>query len=342
MLPCTQTVADAISRLEVDEFRAVHESRDDFTHVVGLAVVDWRDARDLIGVEQRRLDLAIGQGRAALIPIEATDDVARNQQTVCVVVGKIFDQPRHGGVHFGRSQFPVIGNLAGGRTHQRRPAKRGHAIALDAHDVIAEAGLVGAAGRRKPMQHGQRRDARSTQQRPTIIETAAVRPGLDGILQQVGAGTFDQVDERQLVLQRDVERTDDLRNTRGRDCAGIDATVVCHDEAAHAADEADAADEAAARDARFAIGVFDQEIRQVVQLDTGQARVQKAGQAFARRELRAFLEPVATLFGQCFGACLISAQPFDERQHVRAVRVESVGPGIDLALKDGHAPVSKR
>ena len=64
--------------------------------------------------------------------------------------------------------------------------------------------------------------------------------------QQVGAGRFDQVHERQPVLERDRLRALQLLQAHRLQRAGVDAGVVGDEHDAHAGDDADAGDDAAA------------------------------------------------------------------------------------------------
>ena len=73
----------------------------------------------------------------------------------------------------------------------------------------------------------------------SLGDLAAVDEDL-GLIEQVGAGALDQVDQRQLVAPRDLVAAQALPEAHGRDRAALDAAVVDADQRAHARDQADA------------------------------------------------------------------------------------------------------
>ena len=165
-------------------------------------------------------------------------------------------------------------------------------------------------------------------------------PGLDGVLQQVCARAFDQVHERQLVRDGDVHRAEDLRHAHRRNGTCVDAAVVGHDQAADAAHETDAADHAGARHARLAVRVFDQEVREVVQLEEGQAGIEQPLDTLARSQLASLRERLAPLLGECLGPRFAASEPLDQLEHLPLVGEETVGGRVHLGLERGHGEIS--
>ena len=60
-------------------------------------------------------------------------------------------------MHLSATELTIIGDLSGGRFHQRRTAERRHAIFFHADDVIRHARHVGATRRGTAVQHNHRR-----------------------------------------------------------------------------------------------------------------------------------------------------------------------------------------
>jgi len=75
-------------------------------------------------------------------------------------------------------------------------------------------------------------------------DVAAADKILDAVAQQIGAGAFDELDVRQLVLQRQLLHAQRLVEAVRLQRAGIDAGIIGADHAADARDEADAGDDA--------------------------------------------------------------------------------------------------
>ena len=152
------------------------------------------------GIVARRLERCFGGLRP--VPFQLGHDVARDPQRVAVVFGEIIAEPGNRGVHLGAAEFLLGRDFAGRRFEQRRPGEKRAGAAAHHHDVIGQPGLVGAARGRRAMRHGDHRQSRRRQPRQIAKDVAAADEILDAVAQQIGAGAFDQLHVRQLVLQR--------------------------------------------------------------------------------------------------------------------------------------------
>jgi hypothetical protein len=176
--------------------------------------------------------------------------------------------------------------------------------------------------------HRDHRNARGRQPREVAEQRAAVHEGLHAVAHQVGAGAFHQVQEGQLLLQRDLLHAQDLLQAHGLDRARLDARIAGHHHAAHAAHEADAGDHAAARHRGVRVPAVLQVAGQRAQGQPGRARVQQQAHPLARQQLAAPLEH-RTRLGRFVGRPLLQrAQVADAREH-----------GFAALLRDGRLRV---
>ena len=106
-------------------------------------------------------------------------------------------------VHDCAAQLFVGGDLAGSGLEQRRSGQKGLGAAAHHDDVVGQAGHVRAAGGRGSVHHGDDRDAGARQPREVVEQPAPADEELHPVLEQVGTRGLDQVQEGQLVLQRD-------------------------------------------------------------------------------------------------------------------------------------------
>ena len=232
-----------------------------------------------------------------------------------VVLGQVFAESRNRGVHFGSAELLLGGDFAGGRHQQRRACEEGARALAHHDDHVAQSRHVGAACRARTVLHRDHRDARRRQPRQVAEQRAALHEAFDAIAHQVGAGALDQVDERQLVLQRHFLHPQDLVQAHRLDRAGVDARIARHHHAAHAADESDARHHAAAGHRGRRVGRIAQIARQRTQRQVGPARIQQQGDPFPRQQLPALVE-YRLRFGRS-GRCprLECMQLLDARQH---------------------------
>ena len=147
------------------------------------------------------------------------------------------------------AEFLSGDHLAGGGLHQRRAAKKDAALIPDDHVFVAHRGHVGAAGRARAQHRGDLRDA-AFRHRGLVVEDAAevlavrehlVLPG------QERAARVDEVDTRQVVVQRHLLGAQVLLDRHRVVGAALDGRVVGDDDALAAFDAADPGDDARRR-----------------------------------------------------------------------------------------------
>ena len=185
------------------------------------------------------------------------------------------------------------------------------------------------------MHDGDLRDARRRQ--PRLVGEAA--PAFDedlALVHQVGAAGLDQVDDRQLVLARDLLRAQRLLQAHRRDGAALDRAVARRDEAAPAGDDADADDGTAAHHRLLAVVVVHVQPGEAAQLEEGRAAVEQARHALARQQLAALLEALALrlrLGDHQLLQPLHLGEPF---LHAPRIDAEGSGAGVELRDEGGH------
>ena len=222
-------------------------------------------------------------------------------------------------MHLGAAEFLFGGDFSGRGLQQRRPGEKRAGAAAHHHDVIRQPGLVGAARRRRTMRHRDHRQARRRQPRQIAKDVAAAHKILDAVAQQIGAGAFDQLHVRQLVLQRQFLHPQRLVEAVRLQRAGIDAGIVGADHAADAGDKSDAGDHAAAGHALVGVGNVEHVARQRRELDEGRAGIEHQRHALARQQLPALVKAVLG-GGRCRARPFFqAAHPRDQRQHAGAV-----------------------
>ena len=238
----------AVGGAELEEVGVVDEARDHLAHVDRALQVGRHHAEQLFRIEARRPMPARGAGAGIARPVEVRDDLARDARARR-------DRPRRGSRRAPRSCVCISGaaelllgrDLAGRRHQQRRPGQEGARAVAHHHDVVGQAGLVGAARRRRAVRDGDDRQPGGRQAGQVAEQVAAADEVLDPVLHQVRAGALDQLHERQLVLERDLLDAQLLVEPHRLQRAGLDARIGRGHHAAHAGDEADAGDHAAAR-----------------------------------------------------------------------------------------------
>ena len=266
-------------------------------------------------------------GRAAPQP-SRRDHLARQPQRVGIVLGQVFPQPRDVGVHERATQFLVGGDLAGGGFEQGRSGEKRSGAAAHHHHVVGEPGHVGPARGRGSVHHGNHGNACCRQAREIVEQRAAADEKLHPVLEQVGAGGFDQVQERQLALQSDRLRAQHLLRAQYLKGAGVDAGVAGHDHDSHAVDITDAADHRAAGNGGLGIGHIVKVAGQRRQLQPGCARIEQSGQALARQQLPALFEQWLRPRRRLASAPLERAQALDQAEHVGAITLERLAGDV--------------
>jgi hypothetical protein len=325
--------------LELEKVRRVDDPRDHVAHVDRLLGIGAEDAEQLLGIEEGRRSL--GPGRARL-PAERRDELARLRERARVVVGDVLGEPGDGRVHVGAAERLVGRDLAGRRLQERRPGEERAGAAADHDDVVAEPGHVRAARGRRAVHDADHRQPGGRQPREIAEERAAADELLDAVLEQVRSRRFDQVHERQLVVERDLLRAQQLLEALRLQRAGVDAGVVGDDEDAHARDDADADDGAAAGDRTLAARTVVAEAGERRELEERHAGVEQPRDAFARQQLAAALEERRRLRARRARRRLDRSPLVDQRERVRAVGGERVALGVELDRERGHVVQASR
>ena len=169
--------------------------------------VGGHDAEDLVRVVPGRHGRP-GWG-AVLAPVDPGHDVAPDADGVVLVDGEVVRQPGDPRVHLGAAQRLVVGFLAGGHLHQRRPAEEHLRLPVHQDRVVAHAGHVGAA-RGRVAEHQRHGGHRVGGQFGELKEDPAGRDEQVGLRRQVRAARFHQVHHRQPVGAGDLQRAQRL------------------------------------------------------------------------------------------------------------------------------------
>jgi len=171
------------------------------------------------------------------------------------------------------------------------------------------------------MHHGdlgnaRRREPRLVRERPPAFHEHFA------LVKQVRAAGFHQIDERQLVLLRDLLRAERLLQAHRRDRAALDRAIAREDQRALARDHAYARDAAAAHDARLAVVVVHAPSGQRREFEKGRAVIKKPRYTLARQDLAAL--------GKFFGLLgrMGDHRPF-ERTELLDLREELSGIGLE-------------
>src|SRR6056297_3277924 len=238
----------AVTRLEFLELDTVDYSGNDFAHFERVAGVVGQDAVDVFG-RVGRLCRPLAVRLFVTGPVEVLDDVTRHGPRVGVVFGKVIGHARQPRMHVGAAQGFGVNFLAGGRLDQRRAAEKDRALFLDDNGLVAHGRHIGAAGRARTHHHGDLRNV-LRRQPGLVVEDAAevllVRKHL--VLQrQKSAAGIDQVDARQVVLQRDFLGPKVLLDRHRVIRAALDRRVIGDHHAFHALNAAYAGNHAGRR-----------------------------------------------------------------------------------------------
>ena len=128
----------AVELLELRELAAVHEPRDHFAHVPGLAGVCRNQAEQVLRRVQRLDHLAAGELRQ-LAAVQVGDRAARERERVAIVEREVIGDARGARMQLGAAELLGRHDLAGRRLHQRRAAEEDRALPFydDASSAIA-------------------------------------------------------------------------------------------------------------------------------------------------------------------------------------------------------------
>ena len=278
--------------------------------------------------------------RTKFAPIQPPDDLAANAGAVDVVLGHEIGDARDARVHLGTTELLVVGNLASRHPDQRWAAEEDLGLLPDHDHVVAQTGYVGPSGGRVAEHQGDGRNAQAGQLGKVTEDSTGGHEDLR-LRRKVGAAGFDEVDQWQAVLTRDVHRAEYLLEAVGVHRPTADGRVVGYQHALHATDDADSRHDAAADDEIGPVG------DQWRQLEERRVTVDQELDPLAGEQPAALMVPAEVSFAAAQARLL--EQAFDLGQllgHGGPVRSVGVGPGIDPSRQDGHrctltcAPVS--
>src|SRR6185295_15413334 len=135
-------------------------------------------------------------------------------------------------VHLRPAEFLVGGDLSSRRLEQRWSGKKRLGATTHHDDDVGEPGHVRPAGGARTVHDTDHRQTRSGETREVVKTFAAVNEVFDAVLEQVGAGRFDEVHERQPVLERDVLDALEFFEAKRLQRARVDAGIVGEHQAA--------------------------------------------------------------------------------------------------------------
>src|SRR5271156_2527813 len=330
----------AVGRLIFVKTAAIDQARDDLTDVELDFDVARNDTVKLFWIVVRRLrrnlfDVELGGPRR--LRYQFARDRNRLLLACCRIIGGTGDAR----VHIGAAQFFDRHVLAGRRLHERRPAEEDGAGAANDHVVFAQCRHVGAARRAMTEHDGNLRNAHLRENR-LIAENAPgeIAIGEDvGLQREKAARTIAQVNDRQPVLDRDVERTNNLLYRQWIPSSALHACVVGMDDDFTAVDDANAADDAGAGyfAAIFAVGGKRGEFKK------RRARIEQQLDSVAhehlvlpRQTFQIARRPLAA------GSLLALPERVGQAAIMGAVEPELLGGDIDAAFDTSHRQASAR
>ena len=318
--------------LEFKKVGAIDQTRNDLAHIVGLTLVGGHQAEQFLLVEQR---LGKTGGNGNPVPVELVHHLARHADGVGVVLAQVLAQAGHLRMGFGAADLVLGAVLADGGLDQRRAGQKDVGASAHQDHVIRQARQVGAAGGGRAMHDGDLRQAGGRHAR-LVGETASALDEDLALVHQIRAAALDQIDQRQLVLARDLLRAQRLAQAHRRDGAALDRAVAGRDQAALARNHADANDGATAEHRLLAVVVVHVEAGQAAELQKRRSAIEQARHALARQQLAARLELAALRFG--FGNHqLLQALHFGEQlKHALRIRGKRLGLDLDLGTQNGH------
>ena len=240
--------------------------------------------------------------------------------------------PGHPRVQVAAAELLGGDDFPGGRLHQRRTAEEDRPLVPHDHGLVAHRGHVRPAGRARAEHRGDLRDPQRRQLRLVVEDPAEVLPvGKHLVLPgQERAARVDQVDARQVVVQRDFLRAQVLLDRHRVVGAALDGRVVGDDHALAPADPAHAGDDA--RGGR--VPVVEAVRRERRQLKERRAGVEQRVHPVPGQQLAARHVPLAGPRGP--------AEPRErellpqlrgERAVIGTVTVESVGCHVSVAVQ---------
>jgi hypothetical protein len=192
------------------------------------------------------------------------DNVARDGERVCVVVGKVIGDARLAAMEVGAAELLGRDDLAGGGLDEWGTAEEDGAIALDNDGLVGHRGHVGAASSAGAHDDGDLRNA--TLRHVGLVEkdaTKVVTVGKDvGLTRQEGAARVDEIDAGEAILQSDLLGAEVLLDGERIVGAALDSGVVGNNDTFAAVNAANAGDDAGGRHPVVVVALVGGELRE--------------------------------------------------------------------------------
>ena len=264
--------------LELQKIGPVHETGNDFPHVVGFALVGWYQTQQFLLVEQ-----GFGKFLRCLqrVPLQLVEHFTCHADRVRVVLAQVLAQARNSRMGLGTANFVLGAILTDGGFDQRRSGQKNVGASAHQNHVVRQAWQVSTTGSGGAMHDGNLRQTGSRHAR--LVRKAA--PAFDkdlALVHQIGASAFHQVNHRQLVLLRDFLRAQGFAQTHGRHCAALDGAVTGRNQAALAGHHANTNDGAAAQHGLLAVVVVHIEPGQTAEFQKGRTAIKQTRHPLTR------------------------------------------------------------
>ena len=141
------------------------------------------------------------------------------------------------GMHFRAAELFFCCDLTRCGFQQGRTGEECFAATFDGDHIIRKARHISAASGGRPMQDANHRQALLAESRKIGEQRAAGNKPFDGVIHKVAAGAFNEMDERQVLLQRNLLRAFQSITAGDGHGASLDAAVIGDNDAAHAVDK---------------------------------------------------------------------------------------------------------
>ena len=221
-----------VTGFELQKVRGVHQPRDNFAHVVGLALVGGDYAQEFLLVKQRFVPRSgSGSGDGHRVPAQLVEHLARHGDGVGVVLAQVFAQAGYVGVGLSPAQLVFGAVFAHRSLDQGRAGQKDVRAPTHQDHIVRQAGQIRPTRRRRAVHHRYLRQPGGRHAR--LVGKAA--PAFDkyfGLVEQIGAAAFHQVDHGQLVFQGDLLGAQRFAQAHGRHCAAFNCAVVHRHQAA--------------------------------------------------------------------------------------------------------------
>jgi hypothetical protein len=195
-----------IGLLEFEEIGPVDHAGDHLAHVEACLLAGRHDAHQFFRLE---IGWRNRGTRLRVTPVEMGQYLACIGDGLGIVLRDILAEPRHLTVQVRASKRFVVGVLTDGRLDQRRTGQEDLRAPAHENDIVRKARQIGAARRRGTVNHGDLRNARRRE--PCLVGEGST--ALDEhfrLVEQVGTAAFDQIDQRQPVLEGDLLKSQGL------------------------------------------------------------------------------------------------------------------------------------